>query len=159
MPGNLSEKELNEFHELFKLVDTDGRGYISRQELRKLMDTLHLQPTEEELETLFDEAHSFAPASGNASTSRIDVKQFVEVMSRRVQSDYTPEQLRNAFKVFSTDDLPEGYVSTVVIRHALVTYASEKLSVEEADRLLDAVDPEGTGMINYYDFVSLVSGK
>eukprot|EP00796_Vickermania_ingenoplastis_P004252 gene4252-3074_t len=149
--GELNEKELSEFREIFDLVDSDGSGRITQQELRKLMDTLHLRPTEEELDEMFSEA--------NDREAGIDFDQFVSVMSKRVQSDYTPEQLRMAFKIFETEDLPVGYVSTEVLEHALVTYGSEKLSKEEAARLLAAVDPEGTGRINYHDFVALVSGK
>lgn len=149
--GDLNEKELSEFREIFDLVDTDKTGKITQQELRKLMDTLHLRPTEEELDDMFSEV--------NDRDVGIDFEQFVSVMSKRVQSDYTPEQLRMAFKIFETEDLPVGYVSTEVLEHALVTYGSEKLSKEEAARLLVAVDPEGTGRINYHDFVALVSGK
>lgn len=148
--GDLTEKDLSEFREIFNLVDTEGTGRITQQELRKLMDTLHLRPSEEEIDEMFSEA---------TDRNGIDFDQFVSVMSKRVQSDYTPEQLRMAFKIFETEDLPVGYVSTEVLEHALVTYGSEKLSKEEAARLLAAVDPEGTGRINYHDFVALVSGK
>lgn len=149
--GDLTEKERSEYREIFDLVDTDGSGVITQQELRKLLDTLHLRPTEEELEEMFNDV-------GQKNTG-IDFEQFVSVMSKRIQSDYTPEQLRSAFKIFETEDLPVGYVSTEVLEHALVTYGSERLSKEEAARLLAAVDPEGSGRINYQDFVALVSEK
>lgn len=152
--GELTEKERGEFREIFNLVDSDGTGKITAQELRKLFDMLHLRPTEEELDEMFNEG-----SRGRDTSSGIDFEQFVSVMSKRVQSDYTPEQLRSAFKIFETDDLPPNYVSTEVLEHALVTYGSEKLSRDEAARLLAAVDPEGTGKINYHDFVALVSGK
>ncbi len=77
------------------------------------------------------------------------VAEFVTVMSRRVQADYTPEQLKAAFKVFETDNVPPGCVSTEVLEHALTTYGSDKLSPDEAAELLAAVDPENTGKINY----------
>lgn len=153
--GELTEKERSEFREIFNLVDSDGSGKITPQELRKLFDMLHLRPTEEELDEMFSEGNR----SRDGTSSGIDFEQFVSVMSKRVQSDYTPEQLRSAFKIFETDDLPPNYVSTEVLEHALVTYGSEKLSRDEAARLLAAVDPEGTGKINYHDFVALVSGK
>lgn len=91
--------------------------------------------------------------------STIDFNQFVSIMSKRVQSEYTPEQLRSAFKLFETEDLPIGVVSTEVLEHALMTYGAEKLTQEEAGRLLAAVDPEGTGKVNYLDFVALVTGE
>ncbi|ESL10083.1 calmodulin [Trypanosoma rangeli SC58] len=153
MTHSISQKEVEEFREMFDLVDTDHSGRITSGELRKLMETLRLRPTEEELEQLF------LDADANDSNNVINFEEFVALMSKRVQSDYTPEQLRNAFKLFETEDMPSGYVSTEVLEHALVSYGTEKLTHDEATRLLAAVDPEGTGRINYLEFVSMVSGE
>eukprot|EP00658_Telonema_sp_P-2_P071564 TRINITY_DN60808_c0_g1_i2.p1 TRINITY_DN60808_c0_g1~~TRINITY_DN60808_c0_g1_i2.p1 ORF type:complete len:102 (+),score=35.28 TRINITY_DN60808_c0_g1_i2:180-485(+) len=89
----------------------------------------------------------------------IDFDEFVTVMSRRVQADYTPEQLKSAFKVFETDSVPLGYVSTEVLEHALTTYGTDKLSPEEASELLATVDPESTGKINYMEFINMMSSN
>ncbi|ORC86077.1 calmodulin [Trypanosoma theileri] len=179
---SLSAKELEEFREMFDLVDTNHSGRITRNELRKLMETLRLRPTEEELQQMFHEpAVDTAVAQNNNSTSSngaasggvgvvattastagssgggITFEEFVAVMARRVRSDYTLEQLRSAFKLFETDDVPPGCVATEVLEHALVSYGTEKLTHEEATRLLAAVDPEGTGKINYLEFVAMLS--
>lgn len=147
---HLTDEELAEFKEIFDLVDEDKGGSISREELKKLMITLRLKPTEEELDAMMKEVDS--DGSGD-----IDFQEFVTVMSRRVQADYTPEQLKSAFKVFETDSVPPGYVSTEVLEHALTTYGSDKLSPEEASELLATVDPETTGKINYMEFINMMS--
>ena len=136
----ITEQEREEFREIFNLVDEDKGGTISRNELKKLMETLRLHPTEEELAAMMKEVD--ADGSGD-----IDYEEFVTVMSRRVQADYTPEQLCGAFKVFETDNVPSGYVATEVLEHALTTYGVDKLTPEEAAELLSTVDPEGTGRI------------
>eukprot|EP01013_Petalomonas_cantuscygni_P022392 TRINITY_DN4297_c0_g1_i1.p1 TRINITY_DN4297_c0_g1~~TRINITY_DN4297_c0_g1_i1.p1 ORF type:complete len:164 (-),score=16.81 TRINITY_DN4297_c0_g1_i1:111-602(-) len=130
----LTEEELAEFKEIFDLVDDDRSGCISKAELRKLMETLRLKPTEEEIESMMKEVD--ADGSGD-----IDFNEFVTVMSRRVQADYTPDQLRSAFKVFETDTVPPGFVSTEVLEHALTTYGTERLTPDEAAELLSTVDP------------------
>lgn len=243
MPTVLSEKELTELQEIFNLVDANGSGHITQQELRSLLEVLRLRPSEEELYELFVEARAATPTAtataattasgcreanhGSAATSTgrsasavddgtggsgggyvmsaglgkpggisnrqassaslgsaggssaiggggggggggignnsngpatIDFGQFVSIMAKRVHSEYTPEQLRGAFRLFETEDVPMGVVSTEVLHHALMTYGTETLSAEEAARLLAAVDPDGTGKINYLDFVDLVTG-
>ena len=40
MTKNLTEEEIAEFREIFNLVDKDGGGSISKEELGELMDTL-----------------------------------------------------------------------------------------------------------------------
>lgn len=202
---DLSDKDLQEFKEIFDLVDTDHTGVISLQELRKLMASLHLRPTEQELAELFEEAHASPsstngakdapmaaanaslgapPLSRNASVNStsdtsvgnnntnnnnnttsssgsggrtINFTQFANIMARRVQSEYSAEQLRSAFQLFESPDMPEGFVSTRVLAHALMTYGSQNPTEEEVERLIAAVDPERTGRVNYYDFVDLVT--
>jgi Ca2+-binding EF-hand superfamily protein len=149
---HLSDEERAEFKEIFDLVDEDKSGQISKNELKKLMETLRLHPTEEELTAMMREVD--ADGSGD-----IDFDEFVTVMSRRVQADYTPEQLKSAFKVFETDNVPPGYVSTEVLEHALTTYGSDKLNQEEAAELLSTVDPEHTGKINYMEFINMMSSS
>eukprot|EP00760_Papus_ankaliazontas_P028059 PhM_4_TR3509/c0_g1_i1/m.39139/K02183/CALM; calmodulin len=149
---HLTDDELAEFKEIFDLVDEDHGGSISKDELRKLMETLRLKPTEEELDAMMKEVDT--DGSGD-----IDFNEFVTVMSRRVQADYTPEQLKAAFKVFETDNVPPGHVSTEVLEHALTTYGSDKLTPEEAAELLATVDPENTGKICYMEFINMMSSN
>ena len=52
---SLSEGELSEFREIFNLVDADGSGEISREELGELIATLGLKASQEELDRMIDE--------------------------------------------------------------------------------------------------------
>ena len=45
MAHGLSDEELAEFREIFNLVDADGSGEISREELGELISTLGLKVT------------------------------------------------------------------------------------------------------------------
>lgn len=51
----LSPEEIGEFREIFSLVDKDGGGSISKVELAELMDTLGIEATPEEIETMIAE--------------------------------------------------------------------------------------------------------
>ena len=64
-----------------------------------------------------------------------------QVMARKVQPTYTPEEVKAAFKVFETPavGMPPGHVKTSVLERALTTYGSEKLTLEEAQDLLSQV--------------------
>lgn len=53
--SHLTEEELAEFREIFNLVDLDKGGTISKDELKQLMQTLGLKPTQEELNAMVDE--------------------------------------------------------------------------------------------------------
>ncbi|KAJ1631021.1 calcium binding protein [Pavlovales sp. CCMP2436] len=145
----LSSEELAEFREIFNLVDTDKGGTISKAELKQLMNTLGLRPSQEELNAMVDEID----ANGSGE---IDFDEFVIVMSRKVQTSYTPDQVKSAFKVFEKD-VPSGFVRVHTIEHALTTYGSDKLSLSDAKDLLAQIEPDENGMINYSEFVDMMT--
>ena len=145
--AHLTEEELAEFQEIFNLVDLDKGGTISKDELKQLMNTLGLKPTQEELNQMVDEID----ADGNGE---IDFDEFVTVMSRKVNTSYTPTQVKAAFKVFERD-CPQGYVSMSALEQALTTYGTEKLSLTDAQELLSQIEPDDNGLINYVEFVNM----
>lgn len=147
--AGLSEEELAEFREIFNLVDVDKGGSISKAELKQLMNTLGLRPSQEELNTMVDEID--ADGSGE-----IDFDEFCAVMSRKVQTSYTPDQVKAAFKVFEKG-APSGFVTVEALEHALTTYGSDRMSAADAKDLLSQIEPDERGLINYQEFVDMMT--
>lgn len=86
---------------------------------------------------------------------RSTAAEFVTVMSRKVNTSYTPAQVKGAFKVFERD-CPSGFVSMAALEQALTTYGSEKLSLNDAQELLSQIEPDESGMVNYVEFVNMM---
>ena len=75
-------------------------------------------------------------------------------MSRKVNTSYTPAQVKAAFKVFEKE-APSGFVTMAALEQALTTYGSEKLSLSDAQELLSQIEPDESGLINYVEFVNM----
>jgi len=147
----LTPEELSEFREIFNLVDTDGGGDISREELGELISTLGLKASQEELDRMIDEIDK----DGDGT---IDFDEFCSVMSHRVSQTYTPEEVKHAFKVFQ-GEAPPGYVNVKHLEQALMTYSGDRQAVSDAVDLLLQVDPDGTGYINFVEYVDMMTAK
>ena len=146
-----ASQELAEFREIFNLVDLDKGGTISKDELKQLMTTLGLKPSQEELNAMVEEID--ADKSGE-----IDFDEFVTVMSRKVNTSYTPAQVKAAFKVFEKE-APSGFMSMAALEQALTTYGTEKLSLSDAQELLSQIEPDENGMVNYVEFVNMMTSS
>ena len=131
-------------------VDLDKGGTLSKDELGQLMTTLGLKPTQEELNAMVAEID--ADGSGE-----IDFDEFVTVMSRKVNTSYTPKQVKAAFKVFAKQTDPNGMISMATLEQALTTYGTEKLSLSDAQELLSQIEPDENGMVNYLEFVDMMT--
>jgi len=55
----LSDEEVSEFREIFNLVDRDGGGTITKEELGELMDTLGIDASPEEVDLMIREVSFF----------------------------------------------------------------------------------------------------
>jgi Ca2+-binding EF-hand superfamily protein len=56
----LTEEEISEFREIFNLVDKDGGGSITGEELGELMDTLGIEASPEEIDAMIREVISLS---------------------------------------------------------------------------------------------------
>eukprot|EP00449_Zooxanthella_nutricula_P015545 CAMPEP_0198546120 /NCGR_PEP_ID=MMETSP1462-20131121/66320_1 /TAXON_ID=1333877 /ORGANISM="Brandtodinium nutriculum, Strain RCC3387" /LENGTH=163 /DNA_ID=CAMNT_0044276549 /DNA_START=23 /DNA_END=514 /DNA_ORIENTATION=+ len=144
---NLSDEDLQEFREIFNLVDSDKGGSIGTEELSRLMDTLGIRTTPEELKLMVSEIDE----NGNGE---IDFDEFVQVMCRKVSTDYTSDEVRKAFKVFS-NTAPEGCIRVKDLEKALQMYGREKLSAEEAKNLVAQVESVD-GLFKYDEYVRMM---
>jgi calmodulin len=144
----LTEEEIAEFREIFSLVDKDGGGTISKDELGELMDTLGIDASPEDIDYMIAEIDQ-------DGTGEINFEEFVTVMSRKVNATYTSDQVKRAFKLFEAGG-PTGYVKAETLKRALCTYGSEKLSEEQANDLVNQLEADPQGMINYEVYVDML---
>jgi calmodulin len=76
-------------------------------------------------------------------------------MSRKVNSTFTAEQVKNAFRVFE-GTAPPGHVQIDVLVRALVTYGTEKLTEDQARDLVSQLEVDSTGTVNYVEYVNMM---
>lgn len=146
--AQLTASELAEFQEIFNLVDRDGGGTITKDELGELMDTLGIDATPEEIDLMINEIDQ-------DSNGSIDFDEFVAVMSRKVSATYTADQVKNAFKVFE-GSAPPGYVKVDALIRALTTDGTDKLTEEQAHDLVGQLEPDRNGLVNYAEYVDMM---
>ena len=141
--------KLTQFKEAFVLFDSDGDGNISSKELGTVMRSLGQNPTEAEIKDMMAEVDT----DGNGT---IDFDEFCSMMQKKMHQLESPEEIEAAFKVF--DKNGTGIISAAELRH-IMTSLGEKLTDEEADKMIKEADPDDDGQINYHEFVLAMTSK
>ncbi|XP_077653540.1 calcium-binding protein 2 isoform X1 [Urocitellus parryii] len=133
----------------FQEFDRDRDGYIGYRELGACMRTLGYMPTEMELIEI----------SQQISGGKVDFEDFVELMGPKLLAETADmigvRELRDAFREFDTNG--DGCISVGELRAALKVLLGERLSQREVDEILQDIDLNGDGLVDFEEFVRMMS--
>jgi len=84
----------------------------------------------------------------------IDFDEFLILMKSRIGSQDADEELKEAFRVFDTDD--SGEIDKKELKR-LMKKLGQKLSEAELDAMMAEVDTNGDGVISFEEFKALMT--
>jgi Ca2+-binding EF-hand superfamily protein len=142
---HVSTDEFQLLRNMFNQFDVDGDGVITRDELKKMMESIHMtELSDEEIELAMQEADK----NGDGS---INFYEFVGVMMG-VQKEETDEDLREAFDLF--DSNKSGSIDKQEMFN-LSRVLGNPLTIDEVDRMFAKYDTDGNGEIDFAEFVEM----
>ncbi|KAG2442655.1 hypothetical protein HXX76_002739 [Chlamydomonas incerta] len=148
--ADMTEERLAELKEAFKLFDKDGNGHITDKELGIVMRSLGQLPTEAELKQMVKEVDT------NGSGT-VEFPEFVKLMKRRPEEPADQEEaLREAFRMFDRDG--NGFINTQELKHVMCNLG-EALTEQEAEDMIKEADVDADQMVNYEEFVRMMSTR
>jgi len=148
MGDYFNNEDFEEFREDFKHFFP--KGFISPKELGTVMHSLGKQNIlDDELIDMIDELET-------KESKKVDEKEFMAMMSKKMKSSDTEEELIEAFKVFDRDG--NGLISPGELKH-IMTNLGEKMTDEEIEMMIEAADQDKDGVVNYQDFVKMMLGN
>jgi calmodulin len=133
-------------HQLFSLLDDDGSGAISTDELSDLMSLLGVNFTREEVEAMVCEIDE-------NNDGEIQFEEFVAVMSRKMRAYYPPDEVKAAFAVFAGNASDNGQIKLADLEKALQTYGTTKLTALEARELVAGLRGDNSGYFDYAEYI------
>ncbi|XP_068800264.1 calcium-binding protein 4 [Struthio camelus] len=150
----LSPEELDELLDAFKEFDTDQDGFISYKDLGACMRTLGYMPTEMELIEISQ--HIKMRMGG-----RVDFEDFVQMMGPKLREETAHmvgvRELKIAFREFDVNG--DGEISSAEMREAIAALLGEQLKAQEVDEILQDVDLNGDGHVDFDEFVMMLSSR
>ena len=85
----------------------------------------------------------FVRSLGNGE---IDFEEFLQMMSKKITTNDTEEEIRDAFRIFDKDG--NGLISAHELRQIMMNLG-EKVTDEELDEMMREADLNGDGQIDY----------
>lgn len=138
-----SEKE--EIDEVFRVMDTDCSGRLSKEEVQRgYKDFFDQELTNEEVDVIFKRVNF----SGSGT---IEYSEFV--VASLMQKDLLNDQkLKAAFEEFDMDG--NGFIDSDELKEILVV--DDDMTDYVMDKIIKQVDKDGDGLISYEEFKSMM---
>ncbi|XP_023037758.1 neo-calmodulin [Drosophila willistoni] len=144
--AELTEEQVKEIYDAFKLFDVDHTGNITAVEMGNVMRSIGQLPTEAELYDLIDTVD----LDGDGE---VDFQEFLHMMAMRFQNLYDDNILMEAFKVFDRDE--DGVITQPDLK-IVMTNLGEKFTEQEFQDMFREVDTDNNGVITFEEFLDAV---
>ncbi|CAD5172547.1 calcium-dependent protein kinase 16-like [Musa acuminata AAA Group] len=142
---HLSNEEVEDIKEMFRMMDTDNDGIVSHDELKSGLAKFGSHLMESEVQMLIE-------AVDTNGKGTLDYGEFVAV-SLHLQRMANDEHIRRAFSFFDKDG--NGFIEPEELRVALAEDGSPD-SMDVANDILQEVDTDKDGRISYDEFVAMM---
>jgi calcium-dependent protein kinase len=145
----LTKEETEEVDELFRAMDIDGDGILTKEEIKaSYQEILGRNLSDDEVDAMFDRID--ADASGTIGYS--------EFVVATLNSDilHTGNKLRSTFNKIDADG--SGAIDKSEL-NILLSLFETTLDEEELDDMMKRADVDGDGEISYDEFVALVTSS
>ncbi|CAI5523745.1 unnamed protein product [Closterium sp. Naga37s-1] len=166
MQGQASVEAASRNHEVlqaFRVLDVNGDGKISPQELRQVLDRMGWAD-----ESAMQELMAKADTNGDGL---IDFEEFVHSSLNHAgagardggaggiveeEAEEGEEDLRKAFELFDCDG--DGSITAEELQKAMRMLSGDKLSMEECRTMIARVDVNRDGRVSFSEFKGMMDG-
>uniref|UniRef100_A0A182RI88 EF-hand domain-containing protein n=1 Tax=Anopheles funestus TaxID=62324 RepID=A0A182RI88_ANOFN len=122
--NNLPQHQITELCELFRLIDTNNKGVIEREDVRTMLTLWNdSAPTEIQLDEMLSDACGVG----------LNQTLFLTLFAQRLKEVDPPETIKNAFQCIDIENM--GTVNAQELRDLLVTKGEHRLTDTEVDEL------------------------
>jgi len=146
----MNKDQLEMLKKAFGMFDQKKTGCIEVNKVAAILNTMGQQCDDDELRTLCD---------SKAKDGKLDFDSFVSVASNFLQEEEDSEamlqELKEAFRLYDKEG--NGYITTQVLKEILKAL-DDKLTPEELDGIVEEVDSDGSGTLDFDEFMEMMTG-
>jgi len=135
----------------FAMFDQTKSGLIETGKLLTIFNTLGQAVDSDELDKAIAEQDT-------EKTGKINFDAFVEIATNflEVEDDEAmAAELKEAFRLYDKEG--NGFITTAVLREILAAL-DDKLTDEELDGMIEEIDEDGSGTIDFEEFMEMMTG-
>ncbi|CAI6366269.1 unnamed protein product [Macrosiphum euphorbiae] len=136
----------------FQMFDTSKSGFIDTLKISTILNTMGQLFDDSELNELIEEVDPDA-------TGKVNFDGFCEIAAHFLEEDDAEamqEELKEAFRLYDREG--NGYITTATLREILAAL-DDKLGPEDLDGIIAEIDTDGSGTVDFDEFMEMMTGE
>ncbi|XP_045114717.1 troponin C-like isoform X1 [Portunus trituberculatus] len=154
MPGpteELDEEKMTMLRKAFAMFDSGKTGKIEKEKIRTILNTLGANYINEELEALLQD-------NDTEGTGKLDFEAFCRVVGHFLEEqdeEAMQKELKEAFRLYDKEG--NGFIPTAALKEILGAL-DDKLTSADLDNIVDEIDEDGSGTVDFDEFMEMMTG-
>ncbi|XP_050434687.1 troponin C isoform X1 [Adelges cooleyi] len=148
------EQKLAIMRKAFQMFDTSKSGFIDTLKISTILNTMGQLFDDSELNELIEEVDPDGKSSG-----KVNFDGFCKIAAHFLEEDDAEamqEELKEAFRLYDREG--NGYITTATLREILAAL-DEKLGPEDLDGIIAEIDTDGSGTVDFDEFMEMMTGE
>merc|ERR1712002_323496 len=145
------EEQLETLRKAFNSFDTQQEGFITAETVGVILRMMGVKITEKQLAEVIAE-------TDEDGSGQLEFEEFAELSAKFLieeDEEELKQELREAFRIYDRDG--QGFITTDVLKEIL-RELDNKLTEEDLDGIIEEVDEDGSGTLDFDEFMEMMSG-
>lgn len=148
----LDKEQIAMLKKAFEAFDREKKGSISTAMVGTILQMLGHSVTDKMLAEIIAEVDE-------DGSGELEFEEFVTLAARFLveeDSEAMQQELREAFRLYDREG--NGYITTGVLREIL-RELDDKITEEELDMMIEEIDSDGSGTVDFDEFMEVMTGE
>ncbi|XP_066981218.1 troponin C, isotype gamma-like [Macrobrachium rosenbergii] len=148
---SLEADQIETLKKAFDSFDTDKLGYITTETVSTILRMMGIKISEKNLAEVIAE-------TDEDGSGQLEFEEFVTLAAKFLieeDEEALKAELKEAFRIYDKEG--NGYITTEVLREILHEI-DNKLTPEDLDGIIEEVDEDGSGTLDFDEFMEMMSG-
>ncbi|KAK8381316.1 hypothetical protein O3P69_018420 [Scylla paramamosain] len=148
---NLDKDQIAALRKAFESFDMDGKGYITPETVGTILRMMGVKISEKNLQEVIAE-------TDEDGSGELEFEEFCSLAAKFLieeDEEALKAELREAFRIY--DKGGDGYITTGTLKEILKEL-DNRLTEADLDGIIEEVDEDGSGTLDFDEFMEMMSG-
>ncbi|XP_045610355.1 troponin C, isotype gamma isoform X2 [Procambarus clarkii] len=147
----LDKAQIDGLRKAFDAFDTDKKGSINVDTITTILRMMGVKVSEKNLQEIISEVDE-------DGSGELEFEEFCALAAKFLieeDEESLKAELKEAFRIY--DKQGDGYITTQTLKEIL-RELDNKLTEEDLDGIIDEVDEDGSGTLDFDEFMAMMAG-